>query len=170
MSVVRPAVPADAAALASILNGLLATTTIEWRDEPYSPAATAAWMEAHECVLVAEHAHEVVGLAAFGPFRDSTKWPGYRFTVEHSVHVRPDQWRTGVGRRLMDELVAQARAAGKHAMIAAVDGANTTSIDFHRRLGFAEVARLPEVGAKFGQWQDLVLLELRLDGRAGPDA
>ncbi len=35
-------------------------------------------------------------------------------------------------------------------------------IRFHERLGFVEVARLPEVGVKFGRWLDLVLLQLRL--------
>ena len=35
-------------------------------------------------------------------------------------------------------------------------------------LGFVEVARMPEIGAKFDKWQDLVLLQLRLDDRATP--
>ena len=45
----------------------------------------------------------------------------------------------------------------------AVDGANEASIRFHERLGFVEVARMPQVGSKFGRWLDLVLLQLRLD-------
>jgi phosphinothricin acetyltransferase len=53
-------------------------------------------------------------------------------------------------------------------MVAAVDGANWASISFHKRLGFVEVARLPEIGAKFGRWQDLYLLQLRLDTRPAP--
>jgi L-amino acid N-acyltransferase len=55
-------------------------------------------------------------------------------------------------------------------MIAAVDGANEASIRFHERLGFVEVARMPELGAKFGRWLDLVLLQLRLDDRTPPPA
>ncbi|HEV3309875.1 MAG TPA: hypothetical protein VG815_05110 [Chloroflexota bacterium] len=53
-------------------------------------------------------------------------------------------------------------------MIAAVDSRNEASIRFHQRLGFIEVARMPEVGAKFDQWQDLVLLQLGLDDRTVP--
>jgi phosphinothricin acetyltransferase len=53
-------------------------------------------------------------------------------------------------------------------MVAAIDGANESSIRFHERLGFVEVARMPEIGAKFGRWCDLVLLQLRLDDRAAP--
>ncbi len=55
-----------------------------------------------------------------------------------------------------------------HSMIAAVDGANEKSVMLHERLGFVQVARMPEVGAEFGRWLDLVLLELLLDDRANP--
>lgn len=118
---------------------------------------------------MAEDGHQVVGVAAFGWFRDVVKRPGYRFTVESTVHVRQDRWLSGVGRQLMGALVDEARASGKHMMIAAIDGANVASIQFHHRLGFVQVARMPEVGAKFGRWQDLVLMQLRLDDRTAPD-
>lgn len=44
-------------------------------------------------------------------------------------------------------------------MVAAIDSANLRSIGFHERLGFIEVARMPEIGEKFGQWLDLVLMQ-----------
>ena len=69
-----------------------------------------------------------------------------------------------MGRALLEALIDRARAAGLHAMIAAVDGTNTASIRFHERLGFREVARMPQVGTKFGRWLDLVLLQKLLDG------
>jgi phosphinothricin acetyltransferase len=166
---IRSAVPADADSIASIVNTLLTSTTIEWRSEPYSIDAMLDWMRAHECILVAEEQGEVVGLAAFGPFRDTTKWPGYRFAVENTVHVREDYWRSGVGRALMGSLIETARREGKHSMIAAVDGANESSVRLHEHLGFRQVARLPEVGAKFGRWLDLVLLQLQLDDRHKPE-
>jgi phosphinothricin acetyltransferase len=68
----------------------------------------------------------------------------------------------------MEALIDEARHGGKHTMAAAVDGANEASIRFHERLGFVEVARMPEIGAKFGRWQDLIILQLRLDDRSEP--
>ncbi len=165
---VRPALPSDAASIASILNALLPTTAIEWRQEPYGADAVIEWMDAHDCVFVAEHEHDVVGLGAFGPFRDIVKWPGYRFTVENTIHVRQDHWGFGVGTTLMTAVIGAAREIGKHSMIAAVDSSNERSIRLHERLGFVEVARIPEVGAKFGEWRDLVLLGLLLDDRSAP--
>ena len=166
--IIRPAVDDDAAAIASILSALVATTTIEWTDTPQTPDSVVAWRGEHECVLVAEDQGEVVGVAAFGWFRDVVQRPGYRFTVENTVHVRQDRWRSGLGRALMGALIDAARATGKHTMVAAVDATNEASIRFHEGLGFVAVARMPEVGAKFGRWQDLVLLQLRLDGRTAP--
>ena len=156
-------------AIASILSAFVSTTTIEWTDTPQTADSVLGWLDEHETVVVAQEGDEVVGVAAFGWFRDVVKRPGYRFTVESTVHVRQDRWRSGLGRLLMGALVDEARASGKHTMIAAIDGANVASIQFHERLGFVQVARMPEVGAKFGRWQDLVLMQLRLDDRSAPE-
>jgi L-amino acid N-acyltransferase len=166
---IRPAAVADASAIASILNALVSTTTFEWTDTLHTADSILGWLDEHETVLVAEEGHEVVGVAAFGWFRDVVKRPGYRFTVESTVHVREDRWRSGVGSQLLGALVNEARASGKHMMIAVIDGANVASTQFHQGLGFVQVARMPEVGAKFGRWQDLILMQLRLDDRAAPD-
>jgi phosphinothricin acetyltransferase len=165
---IRSAHALDAPAIASLLNALLATTTVEWTDTPHTTESVEGWLEEHETVIVAEDGGEVVGVAAYGWFRDAVERPGYRFTVENTVHVRQDHWGGGLGRRLMHALIEDARASGKHAMVAAVDGENEASVRFHERLGFVEVARMPETGAKFGRWLDLVLLQLMLDDRATP--
>ena len=166
--IVRQATSADGVAIASLLDALLATTSIEWTDEPRTERDVAEWLEEHETVLVAQEGDEIVGVAAFGWFRDVVKWPGYRFTVENTIHVREDRWGSGVGRELMRALIDEAQTSGKHTMVAAVDGANEGSIRFHQRLGFVEVAHMPEIGAKFGRWQDLVILQRHLDGRSAP--
>ena len=165
---IRPATSTDAPTIASILNALLPTTTIEWTDTPHTPAGILRWLEDHEVTLVADDDGAVVGVAAFGWFRDAVQRPGYRFTVESTVHVREAHWGAGVGRQLMHALIDEARRRGKHVMIAAIDGENDASIRFHERLGFVEAARLPELGAKLGRWLDLVLVQLRLDDRAVP--
>lgn len=165
--VVRDADDRDVAAITEIFNALLTTTTIEWTDKPHTVEGRGAWLAAKRAaghpVVVAEVDGDIAGVAAYGDFRDTTRWPGYRFTVENTIHVRERHWGSGVGRVLMDELVARARAAGAHVMVAAVDRENDGSIRFHERLGFEQVGHLRQVGAKFGRWLDVVLLQLRLD-------
>ncbi len=167
MVVVRDATVEDLPAITSIYNALLETTTHEWTESSHTVAERAAWLAEHTATgmpaLVAVDDGEVVGWATFGDFRDSVRWPGYRFTVEHSIHVRGDSWGRGVGRALIEALEARARDAGKHVMVAGIDSANERSIRFHERLGFVEVARMPEVGEKFGRRLDLVLMQRILD-------
>jgi L-amino acid N-acyltransferase YncA len=171
--VVREALDADIPAVVDLQNALLSTTTIEWTETHHTDVERADWLNRQRAlrnpVLVATVANELVGWCTFSDFRDSTKWPGYRFTVEHTIHVREDNWGNGVGRTLMHALCDAASLLGKHVMVGAVTGENEASIRFHERLGFVEVARMPQVGSKFGRWLDLVLLQKRLDERSAPD-
>jgi L-amino acid N-acyltransferase len=161
---IRDASEADLPAILEIYNDVVATSTAIYRDEPATLEDRAGWLagrraEGHP-VLVAVDGGEVVGLATFGGFR---AWPGYRFTVEHSVYVRAGRRGHGIGAALMTPLIGRAAAMGMHVMIAGIDADNTASIRFHERLGFTEAAHLREVGFKFGRWLDLVLMQRFLD-------
>ena len=101
----------------------------------------------------------IIGYACYFPFRSG---PGYRHTKEHSIALLPEARGTGVGRRLMALLEDHARAREVHSLFAGVSGENPDGVAFHKAIGFAEVARLPEVGHKFGRWMDLVLLQKML--------
>ena len=160
---VRDAEDSDLPQIVEIVNALLPTTTIEWTETQYTLGNRRDWLARHryagEPVLVADVDGEIAGFASYGDFRDSQKWPGYRFVVEHTVHVRERHWRTGIGRALLDALLQRAAVSGKRVMVGAVDGDNVGSIAFHERCGFVEVARMPGIGFKLGRWLTLVLLQ-----------
>lgn len=170
VAIIRPATHDDIPALTAIQNALLDTTTYEWTETPHTVEERHAWLETQAAhgypTLVAtdngdgDDSHgTVVGWAAYGDFRDCRKWPGYRFTVEHTVHVNESHWGKGIGRALVDALADHARHAGKRVMIAGIDGSNVRSVDFHARLGFNEVARMPGIGEKWGRRLDLILMQ-----------
>lgn len=170
--IIRDATADDVPALADLYNAWISTRTITWTEEPVTPESRAAWLktqaEAQLPVLVADEQGEVLGFAAYEYFRGEGKWPGYRLTMEQSIHVRGDSWGRGVGRALVEALLDRAWAAGVHVMVAAIDSENVESLEFHERLGFVEVARMPETGVKFGRWLTLVLMQRILDQRASP--
>jgi phosphinothricin acetyltransferase len=153
----------DLVGLLAIYNDVIATSTAVFSEEPVTLGDRERWLAARReqgyPVLVAGDASGVVGFGSFGDYR---AWPGYRYTVEHSVHVRADRRGEGVGTALVQSLIERAGALGKHVMIAGVEAENVASIRLHERLGFAVVARLPEVAWKFDRWLDLVFLQRRL--------
>ncbi|MBB5689377.1 N-acetyltransferase [Roseomonas alkaliterrae] len=166
---IRPATEADIPAITAIFNEVIATSTAIYADDPFTEEDRRAWFAQRRAagypVLVAEEDGEVLGLASFGEFR---AWPGFRHTVEHSVHVRDGARGRGIGTALVAALFEPARALGKHVMIAGVDAANAGSIRMHERLGFARGAVLREVGRKFGRWLDLELMQKFLDAPGAP--
>jgi L-amino acid N-acyltransferase YncA len=162
---VRAASEADLAGILAIYNDVIATSTAVYTSEPATLAKRGAWFAARRAqgfpVLVAVAGSEVLGFASFGEWRGA--WPGYRYTVEHSVHVRGDVRGRGIGRALLEALFPAALALGKHVMIGGIDAANHASIRFHARLGFERVACFREVGHKFGRWLDLIFMQRFLD-------
>jgi len=156
----------DVPAITEITNALIGSTSYEWREEPYSPEDRADWLRLHQArgepVLVAVDGDRVVGWTAYSDFRDTTRWPGYRFTVEHTIHVAESHWGAGVGRALLAALCDQAAGAGKRVMVAGIDGTNDDSIRFHEKLGFVEVGRMPGIGEHAGHRLDLVLMQREL--------
>ncbi|MEO3470260.1 N-acetyltransferase family protein [Roseomonas sp. CAU 1739] len=166
---IRAATEADLPAITAIYNDVIATSTAIYVDEPFSTEDRAAWFAGRRVagypVLVADDGDGVLGLATFGDFR---AYPGYRHTVEHSVHVRADARGRGLGSTLVAALFDPARRLGKHVMIAAVDATNAGSIRMHERLGFARGAVLREVGWKFSRWLDVELMQKFLDAPGAP--
>jgi L-amino acid N-acyltransferase len=162
---VRAASEADLPGILGIYNEVIATSTAVYTSEPATLEERRTWFAARSTqgfpVLVAVDAGEVLGFASFGEWRGA--WPGYRYTVEHSVHVRHDVRGQGVGRGLVEALFPLALALGKHVMIGGIDAANGASIRFHTRLGFERVAAFREVGHKFGRWLDLIFMQRFLD-------
>jgi phosphinothricin acetyltransferase len=159
---VRPAHLGDAAAILAIRNHAIEYSTALWTQAPQSPAEGAAWLAAHlgrDSAFVAEMDGEVAGFAVYGPWRELD---GYRHTVEDSVYVREGRHRLGIGSALMTALIASAREAGHHVVIADIEAENAASIRLHERFGFRHVGTAREVGTKFGRWLDLTIMRLPL--------
>ena len=163
---VRDAMESDLPGLLAIYNDVIANSTAVYTDTPVTLDDRRQWWQTRVAsgypVLLASDSSGVLGFSTFGDFR---AWPGYRYTVEHTVHVRADCRGRGIGRQLLLALFPRAELLGKHIMIAGVDAANEASIRFHERLGFERAGVLREVGSKFGRWLDLVFLQRSIGAR-----
>jgi phosphinothricin acetyltransferase len=102
----------------------------------------------------------VIGYVYATPFRPRS---AYRFTVENSVYVAPEQTRRGVGIALMRDLLRECSGLGYRQMVAVIgDSTNGGSLRLHTRLGFRTIGHQLAVGFKFGRWVDVVQMQMAL--------
>jgi L-amino acid N-acyltransferase YncA len=98
----------------------------------------------------------VLGFAYAGPYRSR---PAYRFACEDSVYVAPQASGRGIGRGLLQTLIARCESSGLRLMVAIIgDSGNAPSIGLHETLGFTRAGVLPAIGWKHARWVDTVLM------------
>jgi phosphinothricin acetyltransferase len=160
---IRDATAADLLEIRDIYNSIVLASTAIYNDRPVTLEDRETWWRARLAqsypVIVAVDDTGVLGYPSFSDFRP---WPGYRLTVEGTIHIREGVRGQGIGTRLLDELVARARALGKHVMVAGVDSENAASLHFLTSHGFVPAGELREVGFKFGRYLHLRFLQLFL--------
>jgi L-amino acid N-acyltransferase YncA len=107
--------------------------------------------------LVALHGGEVVGWALS---RVSERCV-YAGVADESVYVADFAKRRGIGRRLLEELIARAERDGIWTIQAGIFPENEASLELHRRCGFRVVGTRERIGKHHGVWRDVVLMERR---------
>ncbi|MEJ6389621.1 GNAT family N-acetyltransferase [Gymnodinialimonas ulvae] len=155
---IRAATAQDAPEVLSLWNEVIAETTITFTATPKTEAQILRILE-HQPVFVPVLDGACCGFATYGPFRAGD---GYARSAEHAIYLRDTARGRGLGRDLMAEVEAHARAAGIHMLIGGISGENAGGLAFHRAMGFVERGRLPEVGHKFGRYLDLILMQKAL--------
>jgi phosphinothricin acetyltransferase len=159
---IRLATEADLEAINAIYNHYVAHSTCTYQLAPESAEARKAWFQKHDAahpVTVAEVDGKVAGWASLNVFNPRE---AYARTVENSVYIHHQHHRRGLGRAMLADLIARARALEHHTMIAGVSAEQTASLRLHAAFGFVEIGRLREVGFKHGQWLDVVSMQLML--------
>jgi L-amino acid N-acyltransferase YncA len=121
--------------------------------------AWETWDAAHsELRVVAELDERVAGFAALAP---ASSRCCYRGVAEESVYVAAWARGRGVGRALLEALIARSEAAGIWTVNAGIFPENEASIRLHRSCGFRVLGTQERVGESNGVWRDVVLLERR---------
>lgn len=161
-AIIRRAEANDAAAIAEIYNEAILTTTATFDTETKSVEDRLRWLQAHDerhPVLVAVTDGRVVGWASL------TRWserPAYDATAETSFYVHSTHRGRGIGRRLKEAIIAEARQLKYHTLIARIAEGSHESIHLNESAGFVLVGTLKEVGHKFGRRLDVHIMQLML--------
>jgi L-amino acid N-acyltransferase YncA len=161
---IRPYTNNDAEAIVAILNYYIQNSTalydynnrtLEQQQAIFEEKLTKGFP-----VIVATDDEKIVGFGYYSEFRFRE---AYKFTVEHSVYVAPNEHGKGIGKVLLQNLIALAKAQKLHTMVAVIDSENQSSIRFHQQFGFEIVGNIKESGFKFERWLHSVIMQLILE-------
>jgi L-amino acid N-acyltransferase YncA len=155
---IRPMHPEDWPAVAEIFVEGIATRSATFETEaPSYGSFDAGHHAAHRFVAVDDG--RVVGWVALAPTSARACYAG---VAESSVYIAESARGRGLGRALMEALVASAESAGIWTIHAGMFPENGASVALHESLGFRLVGRFERIAQLDGAWRDTVLLELRL--------
>jgi L-amino acid N-acyltransferase YncA len=166
---VRPATPADAAAIARIYNQGIQDRIATFETEPRTTADIEQLLAArhgrYPSVVVERADGDVAAWASAGTYRSR---PCYDPIAEHSVYVDRGCRGAGVGRLALEGLVAEAERLGLLKLVSRIFPENLASLALHRKVGFREVGVYRRHGQLDGVWRDGVIVE-KLLGAAAAD-
>jgi phosphinothricin acetyltransferase len=163
MTMIRPAITADAEAIATIYNHYVVNTCVTFEEEAVS--ATDMAQRIGEIIsaglpwLVWEEAGKVFG------YTYASRWKArcaYRYAVEATIYLDKDATGRRVGTQLYAALIDELRRQKFHSIIGGVALPNAASVALQEKFGFKQVAQFREVGWKFQQWIDVGYWELLL--------
>jgi L-amino acid N-acyltransferase YncA len=153
----RPLEPGDWAAVAEIYwDGMRDGLATFETEVPTWDEWDAAHFRDHR--LVADLMGDVVGWAALAPVSSRAC---YRGVAENSVYVARQARGLGIGRRLLEALIAGAEHAGIWTIQTSIFPENRASLALHERCGFRVVGTRERIGKRDGVWRNTVVLERR---------
>ncbi len=158
---IRNATPADSLAIAGIYNYYVLNTVVTFEEVPVTASEMqqrVADVQSKYSWLVWEEAGVVTGYAYAGQWKPRG---AYRYTVESSIYLAPDQTGRGIGNQLYAALIKELRALNLHSIIGGVALPNEPSIKMHEALGFKKIGQFIEVGWKLNRWVDVGYWELQ---------
>ena len=154
---IRDLVPLDWPEVARIFDEGIRSGNATFELE--APRSWEAWDGVHSRIrVVAELDGRVVGWATLSP---KSERHCYRGVAESSVYVEDAAQGRGVGRALMDEVIARSEAAGIWTLEAGIFPENKASLRLHLGCGFRLVGVRERLGEANGEFRDVLLLERR---------
>lgn len=165
MTKIRPSLDSDVGTITAIyahhvLHGTGTFETTPPTEQDMASRRADVLYKGLPYLVVEDAAGDVIGFAYCNWFKPR---PAYRYSAEDSIYLAPQAHGQGLGRLLLEELMAQAERAGVRKLIAVIgDSANQGSVGVHRACGFTHVGVLANCGWKFDRWLDVVLMDRTL--------
>jgi L-amino acid N-acyltransferase YncA len=112
----------------------------------------------HSRLVAVDEAGTVLGWAALSPVSSRCVYGG---VAEISIYIAAEARGQGVGRELLQGLIADSEAHGIWTLQAGTFEENSASIGLHTQAGFRVVGHRERIGQHHGVWRNTVQLERR---------
>ena len=145
-----------------IFNYYIANEFAAYPEEPVGYDLFDRFLEmtqGYPSVVVEDNSGAVVGFAFLRPYHLAST---FRRTAMITYFIMPEHTGKGLGTRILERFVQEARAMAIETILANASSRNEGSLRFHRRNGFRECGRFRRVGTKFGEDFDVVWMQLDL--------
>lgn len=153
-------VPAITAIYAHYVHHSVATFDLEPPGETFIGEKFGHMRELGHPITIAEGPDgTLLGYAYASVYRPR---PAYRFTCEDSVYCAPDAQGRGLGRAMLEDVIARSRSFGFKQMIGVITAEGQASVRLHEKLGFRHIGLHEKLGFKFDRWLDIVHMQLTL--------
>ncbi|MDR1430407.1 MAG: GNAT family N-acetyltransferase [Spirochaetaceae bacterium] len=161
---IRAAGPGDAGAIVFIYNHYIKNSPATFEEMPLSVQDMAVRMRElgrGYPWIVWEENGEILGYAYMHRYHERM---AYRFTAEDSIYIKAGCEGRGIGKALLESLIAAARKMKLRALLSIITVPNAASVALHEKFGFQKVGQFHEVGYKFKTWLDVGYWELLFTG------
>ena len=108
--------------------------------------------------IVCEDEEKIIGFTYLNRFRNKS---GYKFSFENSIYLKNDHIGKGIGNKLLEFLIKEAKKNKKIKTIIAVIGSENSipSIKIHKRNGFKLIGTLKKIGFKKNKWLNAIYMQ-----------
>jgi L-amino acid N-acyltransferase YncA len=162
---IRQAEDRDAAGVLAIYEPIVRGTPISFETQPPTEAEMAERIARSYEWLIAERDRHIIGYAYAGPFHHRA---AYRWSVEISIYLAQDARGSGLGRKLLSELLDALSQRGFVNAFAGISLPNPVSIRLFESFGFEKVAHQRNVGFKLDRWHDVGWWQRQLRAPTNP--
>ncbi|MBO0360434.1 N-acetyltransferase [Hymenobacter sp. BT186] len=155
---IQPLLKAHWPAVKAIYEAGIATGNATF--ETQAPA-WETWDKAHlnhSRLVAVDEAGTVLGWAALSPVSSRCVYGG---VAEISIYIAAEVRGQGVGRQLLQALIADSEVHGIWTLQAGTFEENTASIGLHTQAGFRVIGHRERIGQHHGMWRNTVQMERR---------
>ena len=167
---IRQAELQDVKEIADIYNHAISERIATFESEPRSEKAIREWLRVHDTnhpvlVVLLNNNHEqtdskfsgrVVAWASVSSYRPRACYSGIG---EFSIYVKEGFRGSGIGKKLLDELIEKSKELGYWKLLSRIFTFNVASRELCKKCGFREVGVYEKHGRLDGKWIDTVIVE-----------